>query len=213
MNAYGLYKISEQLLITLSQIEEDEGVLTPETESALAINQEELTQKCTDFDKAGKLFDSQVAMIDQEIERLGKMKKIINNGTNRLDEALLQAVLLFGEQKKPTKAQIEKNKEGTKFIEVHDESTNFKLSNTQRDVLIGPEEYPDEIQINYGKRSVEVQMLDLQDVVSLLQEANIEHRIVGNLPTVSRTALKQAIEEGKDCGPYSIQNKHYLRKT
>ena len=212
MNAYGLYKISEDLLMIFAEIEEAEGVLTPETEYALTIKQEELEQKCTDFVQAGKIFDGQVALVDQEIERLNKMKQVISNRTKRLDEALLQAVLLFGDQKRPTKAQAEKGKEGTKSIEVHSEGANFKLSNTQRDVLTGPEEYPEEIQKEFGEATVKIPLSEMYDVRILLKKIGVPYKESSTI-SVPRKAISDAIEEGHDLAPYIVANKHYLRKS
>ena len=91
-----LYVIKEEYLDLISQIEQAEGELTPELESALTINKAELEVKSIAYVEVIKQRESFNARIDEEIKRLQAIKKANDNLVLRLKNNLLNAVNMFG---------------------------------------------------------------------------------------------------------------------
>ena len=91
-----LYIIKEEYLDLIIQIEQAEGELTPELESALTINKSELEVKSIAYVEVIKQRESFNARIDEEIKRLQAIKKSNDNLVLRLKNNLLNAVNMFG---------------------------------------------------------------------------------------------------------------------
>ena len=92
-----LYKINENMLSLLSDIEANEGELTDEVLAQLEINNEELYEKSVNYLAVIKNRESLNNQIDDEVKRLQAMKKANNNLVSRLKNSLLNAVNIFGE--------------------------------------------------------------------------------------------------------------------
>ena len=91
-----LYQINSEYLDIISQVEQAEGELTPELESALTINKAELEVKSIAYVEVIKQRESFNARIDEEIKRLQAIKKANDNLVLRLKNNLLNAVNMFG---------------------------------------------------------------------------------------------------------------------
>ena len=91
-----LYNINNDYLELISQVEEAEGVLTPELEQALTINKSELEVKSIAYVEVIKQRESLNERIDNEIKRLQALKKSNDTLVSKLKSNLLQAVNLFG---------------------------------------------------------------------------------------------------------------------
>jgi len=91
-----LYIIKEEYLDLISQIEQAEGELTTELESALTINKSELEVKSIAYVEVIKQRESFNARIDEEIKRLQAIKKANDSLVLRLKNNLLNAVNMFG---------------------------------------------------------------------------------------------------------------------
>jgi len=91
-----LYQINNDYYDLISQIELAEGELTPELESALEINKNELEVKSIAYVEVIKQRESLNTRIDEEIKRLQAIKKQNDNLILRLKNNLLNAVNLFG---------------------------------------------------------------------------------------------------------------------
>ena len=91
-----LYVIKEEYLDLISQIEQAEGELTSELESALTINKAELEVKSIAYVEFIKQRESFNARIDEEVKRLQAIKKANDNLVLRLKNNLLNAVNMFG---------------------------------------------------------------------------------------------------------------------
>ncbi len=91
-----LYIIKEEYLDLISQVEQAEGELTLELESALTINKAELEVKSIAYIEVVKQRESFNARIDEEIKRLQAIKKANDNLVLRLKNNLLNAVNMFG---------------------------------------------------------------------------------------------------------------------
>lgn len=91
-----LYNINNDYLELISQVEEAEGVLTPELEQALTINKSELEVKSIAYVEIVKQRESLNDRIDSEIKRLQALKKSNDTLVSKLKNNLLNAVNLFG---------------------------------------------------------------------------------------------------------------------
>ena len=101
MNLFNItteYKQLEAALI------ENEGELTPELETALQINQDQLQAKGISYGYVIKSIEAESDIIDAEIKRLTQLKKVRDNAAERLKTTLKQAMEMYGvlELKTPT---------------------------------------------------------------------------------------------------------------
>jgi hypothetical protein len=92
-----LYNITAEALELVSALEE--GELTPELETALIINQNELQEKAINYGYAIKSMWDDVTAIDEEIKRLQAIKTAKNNASGRMRESIINAMNLYGIQK------------------------------------------------------------------------------------------------------------------
>lgn len=91
-----LYNIEEEYLKIANQLED--GELSPELETALAINEAELQGKAVAYAYVIKDSDDTVDAIDAEIKRLQGLKKTEQNKSKRLKETISNAMELYGIQ-------------------------------------------------------------------------------------------------------------------
>lgn len=92
-----LYNITSEALELVSALEE--GELTPELETALIINQNELQEKAINYGYAIKSMEDDVTVIAEEIKRLQSIKTAKNNAVDRMKYAIETAMNLYGIQK------------------------------------------------------------------------------------------------------------------
>jgi len=91
-----LYNIENEYLEITNQLEH--GEVTPELETALAINESELQGKAVAYAYVIKESDDTVIAIDAEIKRLQGIKKTEQNKSKRLKETISNAMELYGIQ-------------------------------------------------------------------------------------------------------------------
>ncbi len=89
-----LYEITREAQELASLLETEE--LTPELEAALVINQADLQAKGLNYAKVISNMQGDSDAIDQEIKRLKAMKDSKDRVTNRLKDALRDAMLVSG---------------------------------------------------------------------------------------------------------------------
>ena len=92
-----MYAISENYLELMNEIEEAEGILTPEMESALDINKEELKVKSASYYDFIQSLDADSLTVKAEIDRLTKRKKRNDALSKLLKDRLLGAVIMHGD--------------------------------------------------------------------------------------------------------------------
>jgi len=91
-----LYEITTEQRELMNLIEESEGLLTPEIEAELAINESQLQQKSISYLEIIKKKEAYTSLIDAEIKRLQALKRQSSNTVVFLKENLLNAVKTFG---------------------------------------------------------------------------------------------------------------------
>jgi hypothetical protein len=89
-----LYNIEQEYLEIANQLED--GELSPELETALAINEKELQGKAIAYAYVIKESEDTVSVIDAEIKRLQGLKKTEQNKAKRLKETISNAMELYG---------------------------------------------------------------------------------------------------------------------
>ena len=89
-----LYNIEQEYLEIANQLED--GELSPELETALAINERELQGKAIAYAYVIKEAEDTVSVIDAEIKRLQGLKKTEQNKAQRLKDTIQNAMELYG---------------------------------------------------------------------------------------------------------------------
>jgi hypothetical protein len=121
-----LFKISQELIEQLGQFEDsqEEDIL-----NQLEITKENLDNKVISYDFVINDLKGKESVISEQIKRLQAYKKSLQNKQSLLKKALLQVVLLFGEDRKMTKAQKEKGlSRAGKKLEIVNENGRVLLS-------------------------------------------------------------------------------------
>ena len=90
-----LYNIQQEYIELVNSIIQAEGELTPEVESALQINKEDLEVKGINYGFVIRKLDYEIDTIDSEIKRLQGLKSARNNAIDRLKSSLSGAMMLF----------------------------------------------------------------------------------------------------------------------
>jgi hypothetical protein len=94
-----IYKIQNEFQLIIAEVINNEGEITPELETALTINKEQLQSKAVDYCYVIKQLDYDCEQIDNEIARLNKLKKVRANLTNRLKNTVSSAMQLYDVEK------------------------------------------------------------------------------------------------------------------
>jgi hypothetical protein len=89
-----LYNIEQEYLEIANQLED--GELSEELETALAINERELQGKAIAYAYVIKEAEDTISVIDAEIKRLQGLKKTEQNKVTRLKEIISNAMVLYG---------------------------------------------------------------------------------------------------------------------
>jgi hypothetical protein len=94
-----LYSIEQEYIQLAEELTNHGGELTPELETALAINQKDLQTKATNYGLVIKQFEYNVNTIDLEIERLKYLKQVNEKSIDRLKESVKNAMEIYGIEK------------------------------------------------------------------------------------------------------------------
>ena len=204
-----LFQISQDLIELFNIIEENEGELTPEAESALVLKEEQLNEKGMNYRKAVVYLEGQAKLVKEEITRLKVLEKKFTTNSNNLKKGLLQAVLNFGEQDKPTKAQEKSGVEGTRRLTVRDFGNIVNLSNRQTvvcnitdiDALSSEFKNVTFPKINKQDLDFSLEHGDISMFKKLLKEASI---------AVDKSALTKALKLGMEIEGAELEVSHSL---
>lgn len=125
-----LFEISQQRIDQLEQFEHTQDL---DLITELDITEKNLNEKIISYDFVIKDLDNKADLVDKQIKRLQEFKKSLKSKENTLKRALLQVVLLFGEDRKLTAAQKQKGlSRGGKKLEVFQDGNRVLLSETIR---------------------------------------------------------------------------------
>jgi hypothetical protein len=114
-----IYQIEQEYLVLSNDIIEAGGEITPELETALAINKEQLQNKGINYGYVIKSLENDITAIEEEIKRLNALKSSRTKTTELLKSTIKQAMQLYGieELKTPT---LKINFRKSESIEVDD---------------------------------------------------------------------------------------------
>lgn len=90
-----LHNIENEYLMLVQQVIDNDGVVDEDMNLALAINLEQLETKGKSYGFIIKTLDSEIEMIDKEVERLKQLKDARVKTSDQLKERLLDAMELF----------------------------------------------------------------------------------------------------------------------
>ena len=94
-----IYKIQNEFQLIIAEVINNEGEITPELETALTINKEQLQSKAIDYSYVIKQLDSDCEQIDAELKRLQQLKKVRTNLAERLKDTISNAMNLYEVEK------------------------------------------------------------------------------------------------------------------
>jgi len=129
-----IYQIEQDYLSLSEQIIEAGGELSPEIETSLAINKEQLQNKGISYGYVIKSLESDVSAIDEEIKRLNALKSSRNKTVDLLKNTIKDAMQMYGiEEIKTATLKINFRKSESVEVEtdiIDDEYCNFKTVKT-----------------------------------------------------------------------------------
>ena len=102
MNKLNLFNIEQQYMALADAIIENGGELTPELETALKLNKEQLETKGRSYGYIVRDLENEVSVIDAEIKRLSAFKVSRNKTIDRLKQTLSDAMELYQIEKLET---------------------------------------------------------------------------------------------------------------
>jgi hypothetical protein len=94
-----LYHISTEAKELVSALEENEGELNPAIEAVLRINQNELTEKSFSYAYVIKSEQDDISIAKEEIKRLQGIIKAKEKVVDRMKEAVVNAMSIYGIEK------------------------------------------------------------------------------------------------------------------
>ena len=94
-----IYQIQNEFQLIIAEVINNEGEITPELETALTINKEQLQSKAIDYSYVIKQLDSDCEQIDAELKRLQQIKKVRTNLAERLKDTISNAMNLYEVEK------------------------------------------------------------------------------------------------------------------
>jgi len=136
-----IYNIEKKYLELADAIIDQDGVPTPEQETALALNREELEIKAVNYGYVMKRAQDEADAIDQEIKRLYEMKQSRQKLISRIKETVAEAMILY---------DIEK-------IEMRNLKISFRASTSVEitDIMQIPDQYKREkIEVSISKAEI-----------------------------------------------------------
>lgn len=174
MSQVSLFTIQNELLSIFQELEENGGELTTELEEALSIHQGDLAVKLSGYRSYHACIEHDIALCEKEEARIRDIRKSKERVLERLKGAMLQAVLLFGND----------TKTGGKVLELYGEGSIAKLSTRKSEQVkildeavlpvefwtkpLPPEPKPDKVAIKAAiKEGAEVPGASVETVVHL----------------------------------------------
>lgn len=102
-----LYNIEQKYFSIIAEIENNEGEITPELAEQLAVTEDDVKNKLRAYYYIMKQKEGEMAVIDDEIERLKNLKDSKANLIERLKKACGSALMLFGTPTKTGNYKLE----------------------------------------------------------------------------------------------------------
>lgn len=128
-----LYTISGNILAVLDQMEENGGELTPELEQALAITEDQFTEKAVDYGLAIRNLDAMAKAAKEEKDRLALLQKFYENAKRRLSDAISGAMQALDHPKveTPTLRLFLRHTQATEIDNADEIPARFKVTKVE----------------------------------------------------------------------------------
>lgn len=185
-----LFNIAEEYFKLLRDIEEVDGVLDEDLEERLKINQDQLEAKCKAYVYLMRLTEGNNKLIDDEVERLNKIKKSNLIIVERFKSRLFDAVNLFGYEGKSGNRKLDFD-----TLKLYTSSTKVLSFNNE-------EEFNDEAFINF-KLTNKLTKWEHEQVMDVLSNVEFEQ-------SIDKVALKKALGEGEEVEGVNLVTKEFI---
>lgn len=180
-----LYNIQQNYLQLMEDIENEEGVLTPELEERLKISEENFKEKITQYCKIVRTVENDITFCSTEIERINKIIETKRNTVDRLEKIMLEAIKMFGDREQ------KEDKSGAKYYLYKYSTETFKLSSRRsKSVSI-----PDESIIDNKWKRVSISELSMEEATKIVDLLGKSVEEVKFRTDVLKTPIKKAIED------------------
>lgn len=134
-----LFNITHERRLIMAALEAADGESSPELDEALAINRSDFEEKAENYGVVMRKLQTDTEAIDSEIKRLTALKNAKERQCAKLEERLLEALLLYGEEDEKGIRRIEagtfrfSTRRNPKSVEILDENLvpeEFKVAKT-----------------------------------------------------------------------------------
>jgi hypothetical protein len=185
-----LYKIQETYLSIMREAEENEGVISEESNELLVITQEKFKEQAEELAKVIKTLEAEVSFAEAEIERIKTFILYKNNFIDRLKSNLVEALKMFGE--KDPKKDIWRYTAGT-----------FKLGTRQSESVKIDDDFID----NKYKVEIIKTKLPYGTAAKIIDTLNIQVEVTHEVP---KTEIKDKLKAGEKIEGAELVSKHSL---
>lgn len=186
-----LFNIQREYLEIVTELEDNGGELTPELETALAVNKEELQDKCQAYIWIINQLEGQKLVAMNEVTRLTDFVMQKDKTINSLKQGLLFATQLYGVENQKSKA-----KHKPKQIQL--DTITLSESITEAVEIVDITKI-DEKFISYSPKG-QVFKEDKEKLLSIMPTLEFE-------PSASKKEIKEAIDAGEEVlGARIIEN-------
>ena len=161
-----IFEISQDLQDIYNELEENGGELTPELEEKLTISEADFKSKVKSYTDVIKCVESDIKLIDEEVDRLKTLKESKKKTIARLEKVIIWAIDKFGET----------NKSGNKFVDFGTGKVNVRIS----DKVEVNDEYADNTVNNFittiteYARTKEIFYNDVEELIPIQNEEDLK---------------------------------------
>ena len=181
-----LYSIELKYLSLMEDLEAAEGITTEEQNKELDITLEQFAEKSDQYSKIIKNIEGQVALAEKEIERINKYISVKNNLIAKLEQQLLQAIMLFGTKEE----KVDKKTQKVSIIYRY-EVGNFRLSTRKSPSRVEVDE-----ELIDGKWK-EITIKDRLTIEELARVSDLLGKSFETTITILKKPIKEAIENNE----------------
>lgn len=218
-----IFKISEDYYRLMHKLEEQDGIMTPEDEQALEINQEELSEKLHRYHDVKLKIKYDIEYIKDKKKALDANIEQMDKFNKRINKYILDAVDLFGTTSKASKGKTIKYPDLTVFTksmkrlvfeneeyfyefhilgitdlinELLDKNREFNIVEDRKELESNPFDEANYVNINFN---IACSYKDIADVIHVLRSEYLERCQITHSVTISKSTLLETVTAFKAC--------------
>ena len=218
-----IFKISEDYYRFMHKLEEQDGIMTPEDEQALEINQEELSEKLHRYHDVKLKIKYDIEYIKEKKKSLDANIEQMDKFNKRINKYILDAVDLFGNPSKTSKGKTLKYPDLTVFTksmkrlvfeneeyfyefhilsitylinELLDKNREFSIIDDRKELMAKPFSEADYVVVNFN---IACSYKDIADVVHVLRSEYLEKCQIKHSVSISKSTLLETTVAFKAC--------------